>query len=236
MNKAWLLAVLLIGGCAAPLAQVPPPGTPAEVAALAVTPGDTWTYTTYDGYTHIPKGDVDYRVTAIDGDIVTLQRSEDGRAWPEYVTRSGAWLARPLTNLQAFRYEPAVRALPFPLHAGKTWREHVRATDPVTGRSYQVRIDGRVLGWDRVRVPAGEFDALKVERYIYAGNHDYFRTEERIHEIDWYSPQLGKVVRHEGASEYTDTSRACRYAACNIIRNDWTVFELTKAGRGKAGA
>ncbi len=236
MKSLRLLALLLVSGCAAPLANVPPAGTPAEVAAPAINAGDAWVYTTYDGYTHIPKGTVDYRVTSVQGDTVTLQRTEERRSWPEYVTRTGAWLERPLTNLQDLRYRPAVQALPFPLRAGKTWREYVQATDPATGKSYRVRIDGRVLGWERVRVPAGEFDALKVERIIYAGNFDYFRTEERIRELDWYSPQLGAVVRHEGSSEYTDTSKACRYASCNIVHNDWTVFELSKVERGKSGA
>ena len=70
----------------------------------------------------------------------------------------------------------------------------------------------------------------------YAGNFDYFRTEERIREVDWYAPQLGAVVRHEESSEYTDTSKTCRYASCNIIQNDWTVLELSRTARGNAGA
>lgn len=233
-KSVWLLAVL-VAACAAPLTQSPPAGTPAQIAAPPVQPGNNWTYLTYDGYTHIPKGTVDVRVTRVQGGTITVARTHEGRAWQEHYTTSNGWLDRPLTNLQAFRYQPALPALPFPLHAGKRWREYVQATDPVTGRAYRVRIDGQVLGWERVRVPAGAFDALKVERRIYAGNAGYFRTEERIRELDWYSPQLGAVVRHEGASEYTDTSKSCRYADCGLIRNDWTVLELSAAGRGNGG-
>jgi len=236
MKQSVCSLALLLAACAAPLPQAPPPGAPAEVAAPALRSGDAWAYTTYDGYTHIPKGTVDYRVTRVQGDTVTVERNHEGRASQEFFTASGAWLERPLTNLQDLRYQPALAALPFPLHAGKRWREYVQATDPATGRAYRVRIDGEVLGWDRVRVPAGEFDALKVQRYIYAGNFDYFRTEERIRELDWYSPQLGAVVRHEESSEYTDTSKSCRYAGCNIIRNDWTVLELSGTSRSRTGA
>jgi hypothetical protein len=236
MTRLAGLLALLVSACAAPLAQLPPAGTPAQIAAPTLTPGDAWAYSAYDGYTHISKGEVGYRVTQVQGDIVTLERNYGGRVSPEYFTAAGAWLERPLTNLQDLRYQPALAALPFPLHAGKRWREYVQAIDPVTGRAYRVRVDGQVLGWERVRVPAGEFDALKVERYIYAGNFDFFRTEERIRELDWYAPQLGAVVRHEGSSEYTDTSRSCRYASCNIIRNDWTVLELSSATRRNAGA
>jgi hypothetical protein len=236
MKKALGFIALLLAACAAPLAQVPPSGTPAEVAAPSVRPGDAWAYTSYDGYTRIPKGTVDYRVTGVKGDIVSVERSHEGRTSAEYFTANGAWLERPLPNLQDLRYQPALAALPFPLHAGQRWREYVQAIDPATRRAYRVRIDGHVLGWDRVRVPAGEFDTLKVERYIYAGNADYFRTEERIREIDWYSPQVGAVVRHEESSEHTDTSKSCRYAGCNIILNDWTVLELAKTARVSTGA
>jgi hypothetical protein len=231
-RTAWWLAALLCG--CAQLPQVPPSGTPAEIAAPAMHAGDAWTYAAYDGYTHIPQGAVAYRVTAVQGGTVSVERDHEGRVRQEYYTPGGAVLERPLTNLQDLRYEPALAALPFPLHAGQRWREHVQATDPATGRSYRVRIDGEVQGWDRVRVPAGEFDALKVVRVIYAGNSDYFRTEDRIREVDWYSPQLGAIVRHEGSSEYTDLSKSCRHGTCNIILGDWTVLELTRASRGGA--
>ena len=234
MKRCVILFALVLQACASPLAQVPPPGTPAEVAAPTVRTGDTWAYSAHDGYTHLPEGDFEYRVTAVKDDVVTVDAIHEGRASRERYAPNGAWLERPLTNLQDFRYEPALAALPFPLRAGQRWQQYVKATDPATGRAYRVRIDGEVLGWERIRVPAGEFDALKVERLMYAGNGDYFRSEERIRETDWYAPRLGAVVRHEGASEYTDTSIACRYAGCNIIQNDWTVLELAKSSRAGA--
>lgn len=236
LSISLLALALALAACAAPLAQTPPAGAPAEVAAPSLRPGDAWTYTAHDGYTHIPQGTVDYRITGLQGNTVTVERNQEGRVSQEYYTPQGAWLERPLTNLQDLRYRPALAALPFPLHAGKRWREYVRATDPKTGRSYRVRIDGEVLGWERVRVPAGAFEALKVERHIYAGNFDYFRSEERIIEHDWYAPAVGAVVKHDGLSEYTDYSLSCRHANCNIIQNDWTVLELSKASRGSAGA
>lgn len=230
-----IVGLVIVAGCAAPLPQTPPAGTPAQVTAPAIRTGDAWAYTAYDGYTHIPKGTVDYRVTDVQGATVTVERMHEGIASQERYTRDGAWVARPLTNLQLFQYQPALQALPFPLQAGQRWREFVVATDPASGQSYRVRVDGEVLGWDRVRVPAGEFDALKVERHIYAGNADYFRTEERIREIDWYAPAVGAVVRREAASEYTDTTKNCRHANCNLILNDWTVLELSRAARSNAG-
>lgn len=232
---AVLVAVLLTAGCATPLPQTPPAGESARIEAPTPGPDDQWRYRARDGYTGLPRADLELRVVGIAGDVVTLERTADARSDTERHTRDGAWLARALTNLQPLQFEPPLAALPFPLHAGQTWRQHVTATDPATGRRHRVRVDGRVLGWERVQVPAGTFDALKVERRIYAGNADYFRTEERIHEIDWYAPRAAAVVKSEASSEYTDTSRSCRYGLCTLIRNDYAVYELTGTRTGTRG-
>jgi hypothetical protein len=133
-----------------------------------------------------------------------------------------------MTNLQNFRYNPPYPALPFPLEAGKAWQAYVEATDPATGRVNRVRIDGKVLGWERIKVPAGEFDALKIRRIVYAGNHDdYFRSEEQITEFDWYAPQLGHVVKNESSSGYYEKMRGCDFnPGCTWRPNDWSVVEL----------
>ncbi|MBM3356358.1 MAG: hypothetical protein FJY54_01330 [Betaproteobacteria bacterium] len=207
---------------------------PAQVAAPDIRVGDESRYSLHDGYTKLPRGTLEYQVTAIKGDTVTVHVQHDGRASTELYTRDWNWRERPMTNLQSLRYQPAYPALPFPLAAGKTWRAYVNATDPATGEVNQVRIDGRVLGWDRVKVPAGEFDALKVERLVFAGNHDYFRSQEYITEVDWYAPRLGWIVKHSSTSGFID-QRSCGNRGCPWIRNDWNVLELVSHHAGKPG-
>lgn len=223
------VGVLIVAACAAPLPQTPPRGQSAEVAAPTVRSGAAWNYIAHDGYTGLPRGTATYRVAAVQGDDVTVEVTHDSRARTERYTRDWNWRERAMTNLQNFRYDPPYAALPFPLTAGKTWRSYVQSTDPATGKVNRVRIDGKVLGWDRIKVPAGEFDALKVRRYVYAGNAAFFKTEERIEEYDWYAPQPGIVVRHEARSEHMDTSMNCK-GQCNVVRGDWLVMELASHG------
>lgn len=230
MRKLAVIAALALAACAAPLPQSPPSGQSAQVGPPPVRTGQASTYVLHDGYTGLPRGTVTYRVGAVQDDDVTVDVTHDNRASTEHYTKDGNWRERPMANLQDFRYDPPYAALPFPLFAGKTWQAYVRATDPATGKANRVRIDGAVLGWDRVRTPAGEFDALKIRRYVYAGNAEFFKTEERIEEYDWYAPQPGVVVRHEARSEHMDMSMNCK-GQCTIVRGDWIVAELAKPVR-----
>ena len=228
MNRRLVcLGILLIAaGCAATLPQTPQGNLSPRVAAPDIRVGDSWAYQFHDGYTQLPKGTLEYRVSAVQDDTVTVQVRHGDLQWAESYTRDWNWRERPMTNLQDFRYSPPYTALPFPLAAGKAWHGNVQATDPKTGRANRVRIDGDALGWERVKVPAGEFEALKIRRIVYAGNFDYFRGEDRIIEYDWYSPQLGQIVKQESLSEYDDTSRSCKHSRCYAVRKDWNVFEL----------
>lgn len=230
MRRPFILsALLLLSGCATPLPQTPPPGTPAQVPAPEIRVGDDWSYSLHDGYTKLPRGTLEYRVSSVQPATVRVEVRHDGRESVELYTRDWNWRERPMTNLQNFRYEPAYPALPFPLEAGKAWQAYVKATDPATGQVNRVRIDGKVLGWEKVKVPAGEFDALKIRRLVYAGNHDVFRGEEHIAETDWYAPKPGKIVKHVSSSSYLDKMKGCDFDLCTQwIRNDWNVFELVR--------
>jgi hypothetical protein len=232
MNRFTLLCfVFITAGCATPLPQVPPAGMSAQVAAPAVRTGDRWTYVSKDAYTKLPQGRLEYRVASVQGDEVRVEVDHDGRQSTQRYTREGNWLERPMTNLQNFRYEPAYVALPFPLESGKTWQTYVKATDPVTGRTNRVRIDGKVMGWDKVQVPAGEFDAIVVRRLVYAGNADGFLGEEKIEEVDWYAPRIGTIVRQSTISGHVDLRISCGAMVCNNwINNGWSIIELESRG------
>jgi len=250
--KQWasIYAILLLAGCAAPAPQEPPAGMPPQVSGAEVQPGNYWRYTVHDGYTKLPRDTVEYRVSGIRGDAIAVTVLNGGRESTELYARDGNWLQRPATNMQTFTYTPPYPAFVFPLAPGKTWRSRVTATDPADGRSFPVSIEGTVLGWERVRVPAGEFDTLKVRRNVFL---DYFqqgvRGQSVIVEHEWYAPALKQAARRETISQYLsfyqvgdvapefipvrgrgggrmgrdgrDDGSSPRY-----IRDDWLVYEL----------
>lgn len=230
----WCSAIAVacvVAGCVTPppSPEIPPPAGAATVAAPAVRPGQFWEYMVRDAYTGLPRGLYRYTVTRVDPASYLVDVSQDGRLLDTHAYAPG-WngIQLPMTNLQRFRYEPAFPAFEFPLYPGKSWRRVVRSTDPETGRSYNTHVHASVGGWRRIRVPAGEFDALPVTRSVYAGNAEFFRLQEEIVEVDWYAPQLGFVVVREGNSSHIDTSRSGGRRRPLRVQGDWLIGELVQ--------
>jgi hypothetical protein len=238
-------SLLLLGACATQLPQTPPAGMSAEISAPQLRPGSVWRYAVSDGFTKLSRGTIEYRVSSVGANDVTMEVSSDGQQRTEMYTRDGNWLMRPATNMQVFSYNPAYRAFDFPLVAGKRWKSRSTATDPADGRSFPVRIEGEVLGWERIKVPAGEFDTLKIQRLVFL---DYWLQGERgesvIRETDWYAPSLNQVARRETTSQYlrlADHRQPFRFvrarggggsderdgdALPRFEQDDWLVYEL----------
>jgi hypothetical protein len=174
-------ATVLLSACMTPLPQAPPAGAASSLSAPSGKAGSYWRYAVTDGFTGLPRGSVEYRVADVMPDSMTVEvKGFDGERTETY-TRDWNWLVRPATNMQTFVDKPAYEALPFPPSAGKKWRHDGTATDPATGHSFPVRINGAVLGWEKIRVPAGESDAIKLRRVVYRDYWDQgVRARSRV--------------------------------------------------------
>jgi hypothetical protein len=206
-----------------------------------VAVGDTWTYRVRDAFTGLERGNEHYRVTEA-GDRISVAVSRGGTGGDEVQIFDSAWnwLKHPATHLQTFDYNPAYPAFAFPLAPGKTWRARLTATDPANGRRFPVWIDGTVLGWERIKVPAGEFDALRVERRVFFDYLEYtVRGRSEILEYEWYAPAVKQAVRREASAMYLSylygggdshgLLRAGRPGdgGPRFVRDDWLISELT---------
>ena len=233
---ACFATVAILAGCA----ETPPASTPGTVSgATAATPqakaGDYWDYAVRDGWTGLPRGVYRYEVKSVQADRVIVELIHEGRVLDTLVYAPG-WNGRelPLANTQRFRYDPTYPAYAYPLEPGKTWRSTLRSTDVVTGRSYVTHVYGKVLGWERIRVPAGEFDALRVQREVFAGNMEGPRSQEEIQETDWYVPSVRRSVRTSSNSQHFDSSRGGGDGGGEYplrVRGDYLVGELVAYSR-----
>lgn len=234
--RCFLLAILLAGCAAAPTGPTvnytPGPVPPSHV-------GDTATYQVRNAYNGESLGEVQYAVERIEGDrvmvAVTASSAYAGLPHTEMYTTEGNWMRHPLSNHdRAIEYEflPPYPAYAFPLESNKGWSVRINARNVLTGRQNSVRVDGEVLGSERLTTPAGSFDAVKIRRRVYAGDWDAFLRETSIVETDWYAPALGRSVRLESNSSWLDTSRSPgggmmgMFGGNQLMRGDWTVKEL----------
>jgi hypothetical protein len=224
---------------AACMALVATAGAPDAIAAPAA--GDHWSYRVINGYNGEVRGSVRYRVERIDAAGVAVAVTSDtpalGAARSEIYTPEGNWVKHALINHDQpveYQFAQPYPAYVFPLDSGQSWSQRVDATRATGGRRASVRVDGEVVGTERVTVPAGSYDTIKVKRRIYAGDFDGSRSETNITETEWYAPALGRAVRAEVNSNFMDQSLCGdEMSACRPRRGDWHIFELLDAGSAK---
>lgn len=206
-----------------------------SISALAAA-GDVHVYRVINRYNNETIGHVrqtDTPASTAQGQVlsVTVDTPALGVDRTEIYGAQGQWLRRPLDNhgrLTEYEFSNALPVVQPQSGTGHSWSARIPAKASGESRNRSVRIDGRVLGPERIRVPAGEFDTIRIQRTLYAGDADYFITETRIEEFDWYSPALGRSVRIETRSNWRDTRSGCRRSEHCDFRGDWLLYELTE--------
>jgi hypothetical protein len=186
------------------------------VEAPELVPGESWQYSEKEGYSRLElrswrsevtaAGIGEVRMTVAGGAPGAAAVSED-----RVYASAGMLLSGRLSDRVRGTFRPGLQLLPFPLVEGKTWSQTLTRSD--SGRERTVTLRGKVLGWETVKVPAGEFRALKVVRELDLGDEETFRTQTRRTEYEWYVPELKSAARIEIWEQYYDPTlpRPLRY-------------------------
>jgi len=211
-----LLATAIVYGSSAFAADLPAP---------VVQPGDTWTYRHIDGYNKLVVGTVSLAVAAAGaGDIQLVTRSGDGR----YTSQStyagqGRLAAGTLSERAEGTLNPPLELARYPLREGEKWRQTVVRDDVLSREKRATALEAKVVGWQTVKVPAGEFRALLVERRIDLGDYDPFRGPTLRWEREWYAPEVKGTVKYEVFEEYFEN----RYSrAQSPLPSTRAIYEL----------
>ncbi|HEX6829082.1 MAG TPA: hypothetical protein VF104_08890 [Burkholderiales bacterium] len=215
---------------------------PAEAAVPA--PGERWAYQVVNGYNNLGVGKASYEVVSAAADRFEVRVTDDKsgssqtrgivRGWnpesgvyPVGLAMGGLWNGIPPGG--PVQYLPPLPVFRFPLAPGKSWSETVTATDPVSGQQIPVKVQGRVEGMERIRVPAGEFDTIKVSHDLYYQDPTWWRTSVWQTTTDWFAPSINRVVRHREQSQYTDLSRGGTSGGVGlIIHGDYLFHDLAE--------
>jgi hypothetical protein len=168
--------------------------------------GESWAYDERDGYNRMLKAHWIGEIVFVDDSGVEMRilNGQPGNARSNRYGRRWEMVSENLSDNRQLSFSPALVSLPFPLQPGKSWRQDVVATDSFSGKSSRWRLYGRVRGWEKVKVPAGEFDAIKIVRDLYLDDADWRRSQTRRTERDWYAPEVKWIVKQELSEEYLD--------------------------------
>lgn len=208
-------ALLLVTGCAATPNRGP-------VSAPDLRPGESWTYRQVNAYSGQPLGTIRYEIVRAEPASGKLFRDEQPYGESVGLSRDGYWLHRAADYAYLRDFLPPYAAFPFPLSAGEDWTHHWQARHPATGETISIKSHSRARDWERVSVPAGEFDALKVVRHIYADDREWWKSPTHIVEIDWYAPQVNGLIKRIHDSEYHDY----RKTRDSLVRGERIRWEL----------
>ena len=214
--------VLLLAACA----SAPPAGVvPDAVAEPAFTRGESWTYQLRDGYNGLLLRTYREEIGPVSGDFLSVWLSDDRQTITDesYTPDGNAIDVRAGRAALPARYTPYYPAYVFPLQVRRRWKQALLIARAGTGPAIRATLQAKVDGWERVRVAAGEFDALKIQRQIYLDDEEFWRWGTTVHETDWYVPAIKRFVKREDKSEFIEKSG--RFPN-NLRRGDWTIVEL----------
>lgn len=215
-RRRWLSALgvsafagTALGGCGGlPVttsAQVVP-GQPGQPVTAAPEPRvrnrDRWRYAVTNLYNRESIGELTAEVVEIAPVIRVKLTHSTGQSLPDEI------YSRPWKVAQETHYDvPIVFAQPLPILPARLEPgafERIRTTyHPLTLErplNWQLYVDAR--GWERIRVPAGQFDCLRVERRIWFTHFDVFRYSSERYETLWYAPTVNRWVQREWSGTF----------------------------------
>ena len=153
------IAFVLVA-CATPSSDQPGQAAPAPIAGMNFKMGNTC-----DIEYHFGSRKVVRTLTVADmsnGKIRLTAKGNDGSTGEYLLEDAGTRVSRSMStaDAQPIEFSPPLQWIEFPLSPGSRWEGETT----ITGQTFKENMKHRrkAIGWEKVRVPAGEFNALKV--------------------------------------------------------------------------
>jgi hypothetical protein len=215
MKRRQLIAALAgvaASPCVPTFAQSTDENAPVQRPDVKV--GDKWTYIRTDYSTNSPVEAFELQVTFISESAILATASSlaigkvtsalEGRttALPKEGGETDVSFTRDWNEVSSSDgavFVGSSNTVKFPLFVGASYRADMEYKRPLLG-AFHMKYErtAKVVGWERVVVPAGEFRALKIELSGYGWRLDRRTSQSttarwRI----WYVPQVKRPVRFE---------------------------------------
>ena len=207
---------LLLALAAAPVGCAIQPLAPLTTQALATPPGvpalrppqvgQTWTYRQLNHFNGSEVAVVRETVATVaaSGGGVVVERQAGTTPLPaERHSTWGQLLRDPVWDYP-LNLEHPVPLWPTALAVGQVQRVNTHGREDGGSYRFWVQVHTAVVGWERVTVPAGTFDTVRVERLVRLQHRDVNRLETVRRDVLWLAPAVGRWVARDTSGRYRE--------------------------------
>jgi hypothetical protein len=203
-RASMLAAALVLAGGAVSAVQAQ------SAPAPKMNVGDRWVYNVKSGIGISPITYQETReVTAVGGGGFKLKvtgKTADGKDFSRVDDYSGPGTLRSgaLCIDQVYRFPTPLPRAAFPLAPGQRSSKWVDVVDDPSGSKGQINYSYRTRSWDKQAVPAGTFDAIRIDANIVLDDSTPFRNATNCEFNYWYSPTVRGTVREHRMAQYIE--------------------------------
>lgn len=146
-------------------------------------------------------------VASVDQTQIKSKHVRPGLNPPEIEGVLTADWAVAVSGSTATRFDPPIVGVKFPLTVGESWKSGYLA-EGATSKS-KGDLEVKVVAREKVKTPAGEFDAFKIESAGWITGVSWSGSF-RVAQVQWFAPAIGRFVQSEykdyrGGQLWTDT-------------------------------
>ncbi|MDR0246909.1 MAG: hypothetical protein LBI16_00700 [Burkholderiales bacterium] len=197
-------ALLLLTGCAAIMGLDGDPAKQAEAPDYRV--GDRWVYHVEEGYRLPLVGDETWEIVQIGAEGITVQVTRKGERIDEMRTelwpQPGLVSQGALMNVETRQFNTPYQRYRFPMRVGDSWSQRLDTVDAKERQGQQPSLITRAVGWEKIKTPVGEVDALKLIQNITFDDQDPWRWASHGNYELWYAPEVNNIVYAKKSARY----------------------------------
>jgi hypothetical protein len=217
-------AALAAAGCASLPERLPA----RPLSAPQVRPGDRWRYAVINRYNGEKTGEVIAQVSQASPLQIELTDEGGRRLGAELYSAPWQVIQEPFYD-QIQIFDRPVPLVPWDVPQGDARTDETAYRTAGRDERYAWYVRSRAVQWERLRVPAGEFDTLRVQRDIWFAHTDRSRLSPSRRETLWYAPQVNRWVQREWTGHYH------WFGVRFQLREDWVSWRLLDYQPAPAG-
>lgn len=209
ISRRRLLLALAVAPVGCAIQPLPPLATqPLEPKGTAVlrppAVGQAWTYRQLNQFNSAVLAQVRESVASMGAQVVVQRQTAEGLPLPAEHHTAWGQLVRDAAWDYPLNLEQPVPLWPAGLVPGSSARVHAHYREDGGSYRYWVQVYARTTGWERVTVPAGAFDAVRVERLLRLQHRDINRLDTVRRDVLWLAPEVGRWVARETSGRYRE--------------------------------